>query len=64
MVREAAWRTLELRHYDVQLVGAMALRLGEARVLLAPVRFGAGIKTKVLDAFWHGTPVVLSLIHI
>jgi len=32
--------------------------LADARVLLAPVRFGAGIKTKVLDAFWHGTPAV------
>ena len=32
--------------------------LADARALLAPVRFGAGIKTKVLDAFWHGTPVV------
>eukprot|EP00967_Tisochrysis_lutea_P146863 scaffold277969_cov32-Tisochrysis_lutea.AAC.2 len=29
VVREAAWRTLELRHYDVQLVGAMALHEGK-----------------------------------
>ena len=28
VVREAAWRTLELRHYDVQLVGSMALHDG------------------------------------
>ena len=28
VVREAAWRTLELRHYDVQLVGGMALHDG------------------------------------
>jgi len=28
VVREAAWRTLELRHYDVQLVGALALHNG------------------------------------
>ena len=28
VVREAAWRTLELRHYDVQLIGAMALHDG------------------------------------
>ena len=28
VVREAAWRTLELRHYDVQLIGAMALNDG------------------------------------
>ena len=29
-----------------------------ARVLLAPLRFGAGIKGKVLDAWKRGTPVV------
>mmetsp|Transcript_35050 Transcript_35050/g.104725 ORF Transcript_35050/g.104725 Transcript_35050/m.104725 type:complete len:963 (-) Transcript_35050:195-3083(-) len=29
VVREAAWRTLDLRHYDVQLVGAMALNDGK-----------------------------------
>jgi len=29
VVREAAWRTLELRHYDVQLMGAMALHDGK-----------------------------------
>ena len=28
VVREAAWRTLELRHYDVQLIGAQALNDG------------------------------------
>ena len=28
VVREAAWRTLELRHYDVQLIGGMALHDG------------------------------------
>lgn len=28
VVREAAWRTLELRHYDVQLIGGMALHEG------------------------------------
>ena len=31
--------------------------LGNARVLLSPLRFGAGIKTKILDAFSFGTPV-------
>lgn len=29
VVREAAWRALELRHYDVQLVGGMALHDGQ-----------------------------------
>ena len=28
VVREAAWRAIDLRHYDVQLVGAMALHEG------------------------------------
>ena len=45
VVREAAWRTLELRHYDVQLVGGMALNdgylaqmgTGEGKTLVATV---------------------------
>jgi len=32
--------------------------LSAPRVLLAPLRFGAGIKGKVLDAWTHGLPVV------
>ncbi len=28
VVREAAWRVLQLRHYDVQLMGGMALNEG------------------------------------
>ena len=28
MLTQAAWRTLELRHYDVQLQGALALSAG------------------------------------
>eukprot|EP00958_Prasinococcus_capsulatus_P021160 scaffold2835_cov374-Prasinococcus_capsulatus_cf.AAC.2 len=31
--------------------------LASYRVLLAPLRFGAGVKGKVTDAWWHGTPV-------
>jgi len=27
------------------------------RVCLAPLRFGAGIKGKILDSWWHGLPV-------
>ena len=30
----------------------------DARVLLAPLRFGAGIKGKIVDAWMHGLPVV------
>lgn len=36
--REAAWRTLGLRHFDVQLLGAMALHDG----LIAEMRTGEG----------------------
>jgi len=32
--------------------------LGEHRILFAPLRFGAGVKGKVLDAWRAGTPVV------
>lgn len=32
--------------------------LGNARVLLAPVRFGAGLKGKIFDAIHNGTPCV------
>lgn len=32
--------------------------LGQYRVLLAPLRFGAGIKGKIADAWWVSTPVV------
>ncbi|QDZ23202.1 hypothetical protein A3770_09p57200 [Chloropicon primus] len=31
--------------------------LSKARVLVAPLRYGAGIKTKILDAWSFGTPV-------
>jgi len=44
-VREAAWRTLEMRHFDVQLIGGMVLhqgkiaemRTGEGKTLVAPL---------------------------
>lgn len=32
--------------------------LASARVLLAPLRYGAGIKGKIVDAWRYGTPVV------
>lgn len=34
--------------------------LREHRVNLAPLRFGAGIKGKVLDGWWSGTPCVMT----
>jgi glycosyltransferase involved in cell wall biosynthesis len=36
--------------------------LGSYRVLLAPLRFGAGIKGKISDSWWCGTPVVTTSI--
>ncbi|MFH1253385.1 MAG: preprotein translocase subunit SecA [Candidatus Uhrbacteria bacterium] len=36
--REAAWRTLNMRHYDVQLLGGIALHLGH----IAEMRTGEG----------------------
>ena len=38
MVREASWRVLELRHYDVQLIGGMVLHDGR----LAEMATGEG----------------------
>ena len=32
--------------------------LGRAKVLLAPLRFGAGIKGKIIEGFKYGTPVI------
>jgi preprotein translocase subunit SecA len=37
-VREAAWRTLKMRHYDVQLIGGMILHKGR----IAEMRTGEG----------------------
>lgn len=37
-MREASWRVLQLRHYDVQLVGGMALHDGR----LAEMATGEG----------------------
>jgi glycosyltransferase involved in cell wall biosynthesis len=36
----------------------LALWLSQARILLAPLRVGAGIKGKILDAWKVGTPVI------
>ena len=37
-VREAAWRSLEMRHFDVQLIGGMVLHQGK----IAEMRTGEG----------------------
>jgi hypothetical protein len=36
--------------------------LGKARVNLAPLRFGAGLKGKIADGWWAGTPAVTTAI--
>ncbi|HET9107100.1 MAG TPA: preprotein translocase subunit SecA [Steroidobacteraceae bacterium] len=38
VVREAAWRTLKMRHFDVQLIGGIALHTGK----IAEMRTGEG----------------------
>jgi preprotein translocase subunit SecA len=50
LVREAGWRTLEMRHFDVQLIGGMVLHQGR----IAEMRTGEG-KTLVATL-----PVVLN----
>ena len=54
---------LHAPHDGVHVVGhapreRLTRALRRARVLLAPLRFGAGLKGKVLDAWAVGTPVV------
>ena len=53
MVREAARRTLKMRHFDVQLIGGMALHQGK----IAEMRTGEG-KTLVatLPAYLNALP--------
>lgn len=43
-------------------VNSVAAELDRARVFVAPLRFGSGIKGKVLEAMAHGLPVVTSSI--
>ena len=53
VVREAAWRTLKMRHFDVQLIGGIALHQGR----IAEMRTGEG-KTLVatLAAYLNALP--------
>jgi glycosyltransferase involved in cell wall biosynthesis len=51
--------------HDLDVVGrvpSLAAELNAARVLAAPLRFGAGVKVKVLDASAWGLPVVTTRI--
>ena len=38
----------------------LAPHFAKARIFVAPLRYGAGIKIKVLDSFAHGVPVILT----
>ncbi|SRR5579875_47301 len=38
----------------------LAERYRNARVIVAPLRFGGGVKGKVVEAMWHGVPCVTS----
>ncbi|WP_051622196.1 Hint domain-containing protein [Acidocella facilis] len=52
-----------LRTQGVELAGAvedLAPYYARARLALAPLRFGAGIKGKVLEAWAHGLPCVMT----
>lgn len=40
----------------------VAAVMQEAKLLLAPLRFGAGLKGKLIDAMEHGTPAVMTAI--
>ncbi len=52
---------LELRSEQLRFIGEVAdlnARLDEARVAVVPIRFGAGVKIKTVDALSRGLPVV------
>lgn len=38
----------------------LAAAFGEARLSIAPIRYGAGLKGKVIDSLLHGVPVIAS----
>ncbi|MEO5710804.1 MAG: glycosyltransferase, partial [Nocardioidaceae bacterium] len=47
------------RHVHIEdYVDDLGALLSSARAVLAPLRFGSGIKIKVLEALAHGTPVI------
>lgn len=57
---ERAWQLNETQK-GLHIHGSVAdldATLHAHRVLLAPLRFGAGLKGKVMDAWYHGMPVI------
>ena len=59
IVREASKRVLEMRHFDVQLIGGMVLHEGQ----IAEMKTGEG-KTLVATLPCYLNALTLSLIHI
>ena len=58
-------RVMALRGDGVAVTGfvsdeELTARYANARVVTAPLRFGAGVKGKVVEAMWHGVPCVTS----
>ncbi|MGN6788035.1 MAG: glycosyltransferase [Rhodanobacteraceae bacterium] len=58
-------RVMALRANGVEVTGfvadeELAARYAGARVIAAPLRFGGGVKGKVVEAMWHGVPCVTS----
>lgn len=56
-------RVMALRGDGVEVTGyvsdeELAARYARARVVTAPLRFGGGVKGKVVEAMWHGVPCV------
>lgn len=56
-------RVIALRGEKVGVTGfigdeELQERYGSARVVVAPMRFGGGVKGKVIEAMWHGVPCV------
>lgn len=56
-------RVMALRSADVEVTGfvsdeELAARYAQARIVAAPLRFGGGVKGKVVEALWHGVPCV------
>jgi glycosyltransferase involved in cell wall biosynthesis len=59
----ASLRTLEAEDVLIEgFVDSVADALSSVRVFVAPLRYGAGIKGKVIAALCHGVPVVASSI--
>lgn len=56
-------RVMALRGEGVEVTGfvsdeELTARYARARVVTAPLRFGGGVKGKVVEAMWHGVPCV------